>query len=503
MNTRLKFSGNLYNDILATNGMDEIDYEYIDYDMLVYKTPKSKRLVDFIASHNRVVFCSDADADGISAAKVAKECYPNAIYVFGDRNGERGLTPNLFEEINSFYQPDAIITLDCGISNFDGINLAKSNGVDVFVTDHHQPEQTLPDCEIINPWLESYDFKALCGAGVIYAALSDVYGANDNALQYAALGTICDVVPVICDNRYLIRQGLKLINSAPTNGIRQTLNALHINGTITEKKIGWYLGPAINAASRLNKTNVAVSALLDENPDSALGLNELNTQRKKLTIQAIEEADITVTDGIVIAITKNNEIGIAGLIANRLGNAHYRPACVMSLNGAAYKASLRTGDYWSAVDLIQGYDIITGGGHFGAAGFTFAKKDLQQVIEYIINYSQEAKSRYESQVKYSADIEISLDDAIGNFADIQALSPYGQSFSIPTFMSTVTLDSMKSKYTQNMHLSFQIGNTQAYYYNPPSEVVMDSPINIVYEVEYSDWKKKPQIVILKTEGETK
>lgn len=492
------FSGNITKDILDVNGFDEIDFDFMNYDGLYFNPINSKKLVDFIGDAKDVIFCSDVDADGLTSACVVKCYYPNAKFIFGDRS-DRGLTKKIVEDIHLLYQAKKIVTLDCGITNFNGINEANSLGISVFVTDHHQPENSLPNCyDIINPWVGDYEFKEFCGAGIIYSALSSVFGRNDDALQFAAIGTVCDLMPLIKDNRYIVSEGLKLINSNTAKSIQMLIKSIKVRFPIDVKTIGWFIGPTINSASRLEKTYIAVDALLNENEESAIKLNKLNSERKIITSRAVETAQVIDKDGVAIVFINVDSLGVSGLVATKLAMLYKKPVCVMTSFDDQYKGSIRTGELWSASELIQGCELIEGGGHFGAAGFSFDKQHKDHVIDYIINFAnKKITGNYLLRKIYFADIKIKIEDAIRLYPEIKKLEPYGQGFHMPKFGSIAVIDSKKFKITSGKNWSFIVDNARAFYYNPPEKPILDKLVWLCYDIEYDYWIKSPALMIAK------
>lgn len=502
MLARRQYSGNLRKDILFVNEMTEIDYAYIDYDLQVYAPPNAAILDKFIENSNRLVFVCDADADGFMSSAVARTKYSNAIFVYGDRDGERGLSADLFHQIYAFYHPDSIVTLDCGISNFEGIEEAKKHNVRVFVTDHHVPKGELPDCSIINPWLDKnlYDFVELCGAGVIYSSIAAVHGENSDALQYAAIGTVCDVVPMICDNRYITKRGLHFIAHKPTNPIKRLISASGAPRNLTAKDIGWKIGPMVNSASRIGRPELVFDAMFSNKNDSVKELISANNLRKTLTDDGIKQAKLQKRNGIVFAELGGDYVGVCGLIALKIAAEYDLPACAYVVQGKNVKASVRSLDHWSVAEMFVEIGLQDGGGHYGAGGFICKKEEIGNILEKIADFSS-SRLNMGKKNEYDADIEISVQELIRNSNYYFDLAPYGNKFRAPTFCSVAVLDESKSKITANGHLVFDVDGVVAYFYNPQKTVPYGKKCAIVYELEYNAWKKAPQIVISKIEEE--
>lgn len=493
MNAKVKFSGNIINDILEARGIDQFDFILLDSDTLEYRPEKAEQLVDAINS-KKTIFYTDVDADGMSAAGVVKCYFPNALIIFGgDRFDSRGLSEDVAEELWAFFSPELVVTLDTGITAIDGIKRLQEYGCEVFVTDHHLPQEELPNCNIINPHLEDFSFQDLCGAGVIYAALSSVLGENKQALQYAAIGTICDVVPILYDNRYIVKTGLELLHSVyREEKIVDLANTLGVTLN-NEKSIAWYLGPAINAASRMGTPKVAFDAYVDGNIAAANELKELNKRRKRETKTFAKTAQIVANDDIVVAVIEGQKNAIAGLTAGHMANAEQKPVAVCVKNRGIYTCSIRTLGIINAVDFIESCEYVDGGGHAAAAGFTVRQKNFDNFVKELSKFVQENGVEIEPDIP---DIEIAASVAIDLYDAILSLSPYGQDFKEPLFMEkdVVIVPDMLS-FTTSGHLRVEFDGFKGYYYHPPQDISFEGRFDITYSLSYNVWQKEIFIII--------
>lgn len=493
VNVKVQYSGNIIHDILAAKGMDEFDFILLDSDSLDYVPERAEQLVRLIDSHERVVFYTDVDVDGFSAAGVVKCYYPNALILFGDRANSRGLSVDMVEEIWSSYHPDLVITLDTGVTAIDGVTKLQEYGCEVFITDHHLPQEILPNCNIINPHLEDIYFSDLCGAGVIYAALSSVLGENNQAIQYVAIGTICDVVPMLNDNRYLVKKGMELLHS-----VYQEERIINLANTLgvtlnSEKSIAWYLGPAINAASRMGKPHIAYNAYVDGNIAAANELKELNKQRKRETKAFAKDAQIVLNDRVVVAVIDGRKNAIAGLTAGQMANKEQKPVAICVKHRGIYSCSMRTLGIINAVDFIESCEYVDGGGHAAAAGFNVKQKHFDSFLTELSKFVQDNGVVIEKPVP---DIEISMEEAISLYDTILTLAPYGQDFGEPLFIeeNVLVVPDMLS-FTASGHLRFEFPTFKAYYYHPPPNISFEGKFDITYSLSYNVWQKEVFIII--------
>lgn len=499
MKFRKEYSGDILQDILDINEITYAEFRRLNYSSLKYKPSNLASFANFVSSHDDVVFVCDSDADGLSSAGVVRAYNSDAIIITGDRSGERGLSISIVDEILEKYRTNrlGIITLDCGISNLEGIEYAQKCGIDVFVTDHHLPGNVLPPCEFINPHLDSKaDFKDLCGSGVIYATLYHLFGENVDALQYAAIGTIADVVSLLGDNRYIVKAGLRAYKNDPAITIKNFLDSTKLQFN-SEIDVGWYIGPTINAASRFNQTDVAYQLYVNGNIDYAPQLVELNKQRKKLTKQSMDTASYVVTDNIVFAEIEHTDAAIAGIVAMKMATKYNRVACVYTgyTGDEKYHASIRTLDIIDANDFIQSSLYAEGGGHAAAAGFVFSKEKKNDLLGELDGYvAQHGKSIEDLR---QADIAIELNESVGLYKEIRKLAPFGAGFRMPTFCSSVNIQPMDLSYTVSGHIKFDIDGITGYYYNPPEDINLPfGNVDIQYEVDYNTWNRTVYIKII-------
>ena len=403
----------------------------------------------------------------------------------------------MVNELEAFYSPSGIVTLDTGITSVDGINHAKELGIEVFVTDHHTPQEKVPDCDIINPHLDAGIFHELCGAGVIYATLLSVLGENKDALQYAAIGTICDVVPVTHDNRYIIKAGLSLLSGEYANkSITNTAKGLRVQ-LDNEKTIAWYFGPAINAASRLNKINIAFDAYVNGNIESAKKLKKLNEERKRITRKTATTVETVVDGDVVIAASKDGKMAMAGLTAGHMAHDKHKPVCVCVKSGALFHCSIRTLGIINAVDYIEQSEYVNGGGHAAAAGFSVRTKNFDEFTTELSEFVRDNQVSIQPDVP---DIEIKIQEAVDIYEKMLTMSPYGQNFKEPIFLTrnvNITVDMLT--YTANGHLKIMLSSCNMYYYNPPNQSFVGK-FDISYTLSYNTWQRKVTPIVEEMEG---
>jgi single-stranded-DNA-specific exonuclease len=286
-----------------------------------------------------------------------------------------------------------LLTVDCGITSVAEVALARELGMEVVVTDHHQPASELPDCRILHPQVSNYPFEALCGTAVAWK-LSCALRAHSNAdLDLVALATVADVVPLVGENRALVKKGLAELRRANRVGIRALLAAAKVEPEqLDESDLGFRLAPRINAAGRLYRADAGVELFLTEDESRAEAiaaeLSRANSERRatEREVDAAAEAalrelpdDLREARGLVLA-GEGWHPGVVGIVASRLVERHRRPVVVVSLD--------EDGEGRGSGRSIPGFDLLAAlegcaehlegfGGHRAAAGLTLKAENLE------------------------------------------------------------------------------------------------------------------------------
>ena len=484
---------------------------------LAYKiSDKSAEILyQFISKHNdNMTVLGDCDVDGLSSIAVVQKYFDqewiDASYVISNRSN-RGFTKKDVEFIIKKYpNTSGILTVDCGTNSLEAIEFAAKNNIEVFVTDHHNPSGTSPTDNIINPKLDqNAEFNEFCGASVIYLGLDAIYGKNNHAIQYAAIATIADVVPLIKDNRWIYNSGLALYNNQSAR-CPELYNFIKQSGLYLydEKDIGWRIAPLINSGSRMNASDVAYAAYVLGDSESVVSLKDINKQRKIIVSDSIESSQHTkiVDDCAVSMIVENISAGLVGLIASRLCSEHNKQALVISTTPTKNNisaASLRGYACHDFLEYAKGLNLgnIAGGGHDGAAGLTF---DIlpEEFAKIYHDWYNKNYANYSYLIKKpSPDIEISLADAILTLPDKEKLKPFGNAFDDPIYYSKdVKIDYVGKTGSGYNKYAISDGEKVAVCYdydNTLSKYNFDDggAGNIVYTIEYNTFVRSAAVNI--------
>ena len=416
-----------------------------------------------INNNERILIYGDYDVDGITSVtllfSILKEFTTNLYYYIPNRFQEGyGLNE---EAIDIAFKNNIklIITVDCGISSISEIEKASNYGIDVIVTDHHQPQKDIPSAiAIINPKCDTnYPFKELAGVGVSFKVAQALYsklGKNQddlqNLLDYVALGSIADSVPFIDENRILIKHGLKVLNQTQKEGLKALIMESGINyGILGTKEVNFALAPRINAAGRLGDSKLALELLLTDSESKARylsrKLSEINKCRKEIGDNILREARKLASrqvkeenNKVLVLASENWNQGVIGIIASRLVDEFNRPAIVISKKDGMAKGSGRSINgfhLYNVLELCQDV-LVNFGGHKLAAGITIESNKIPEFKSMINEISQDFIKEDDLSPELKIDARISLSNInFGLVKDINVLEPFGIGNPQPVFCS--------------------------------------------------------------------
>ena len=353
---------------------------------------------------------------------------------------------------------DTIITCDNGISAVPAVKRAKELGLTMIVTDHHEVpredgKEVLPPADaIVNPKQEAcgYPFQELCGAGIAYKLVSLLFeesgmaGYERELLPFAAIATVCDVVPLFDENRILVKSGLECLEQCHNLGMRALIDALQFHRKINAGDLGFRIGPCINAAGRLDAAVLGLELLLEQDAgcarEKAMRLVALNEERKDYTAKAVREAVAQIENGemlknhvLVIYIEDCHE-SVAGIVAGRIREKYYRPTLIVTKTKEGLKGSARSiPGYHMQQELNHCRELLKEyGGHAMAAGFSLESENLIPLRQALNNHC--SLSEEELIEKISFDREVPLGE-MQEFVvqQLAYLEPFGQGNQEPVF----------------------------------------------------------------------
>lgn len=496
-----------------------------------------ERIYKAIKNNEKIIIFSDYDADGIPGAVILSDAlkktgYSNFLVYIPHRHDE-GFGLN-HEAIEGFKEGGAkvLITIDCGIADIEEVAFATSLGIDVIVTDHHVPHDTLPPAySILNPKVEGcmYPEKMLCGSGVIFKFVQGFYKKYGNEfgikpgfekwfLDMVGIATLSDMVPLVGENRVFAVYGLKVLKKTSRPGLSQLFSKLRVKREhLSEDDIGFTITPRINAASRMGEPAAAFNLL--STTDEALagvyadGLEHVNNERKgtvaalvKEIKKALAERDIENKKVIVIG-NPGWRPSLLGLVANSLAEEYNRPAFLWGRDGEGIiKGSCRSGGTTSVLSIMQKTpeSFLAYGGHSASGGFEISNEKIHMLADALEQAAHSLGHETEERQGF-VDAEISLGDVSWDlYKDLEKLAPYGTGNPKPVFMiKNAYIDSVKSfgKEKNHTEIVFLDQNNRKIsaiqFFAPtdslPSHAKPRSRVDLVAHLEKSTFKNYPEL----------
>jgi single-stranded-DNA-specific exonuclease len=514
-----------------------------DFDPFLFKD--MEKAVDLIIKHikagNKIYVYGDYDADGVTSSALLVELlssFKADVHAYLPNRVDEGYGIN--EEALKYIAGEnakLVITVDCGIRNKVEVEKARDLGLEFIITDHHIAPEELPDCPIINPAVpgENYPFKYLAGVGVagkLGKALISKSKLPENLkkaleermLDLVAIGSVADCVPLLGENRVLVKEGLRVINNTRRTGLKELIRAAGIeNVKIDSWHIGFQLGPRLNAAGRMDHANTAYKLLITGDPSEAAilaqDLNAKNIERQRNTeeiyLSALSGIDEKNLPKIIVSVfsEKGEEVwneGVIGLVAGKLASKFYRPVLVITKGGDGYKGSGRSIPEFDIVEAMKecGSVLNKYGGHPAACGFSLSLENLDKFKEMINRIAEEKLKNADLRPRILIEKELPLSDIEEDLViEVEKLAPFGQKNEKPIFASkgVFVVDKMEmgaDKQHIKLRLKSEIpGLIQAIGFGQSerwSDVNIGDRIDIAYYVDINDFngRREAQMKIL-------
>ena len=419
-----------------------------------------KRLDAAVNNGERVGVFGDFDVDGITGTAIISEDLTSlgiaVIPYLPHRVDEGHGLSNAAIDTLADQGVTLIVTVDTGITSFEEVDYAKSRGVDVIITDHHLPHDGVPNAvAALNPKIPGgdYPFLELCGAGIgfkLVQGLFEFYGQpwDPGLLELAALGTIADLVPLLDENRYLVREGLRELANTRRPGLRALYSSARVDpDEINAETVSFQIAPRLNSAGRMGDPMDSYRLLTTTDPEEASALSHklesLNMERRAVSEESYAIADRLVEDlgelpSLLVIADERFHRGVAGLIAGRLVDRYRRPAIVIAVEGEHSVGSGRSIPEFNIVAAMESCEdlLVRFGGHSQAAGLTIPTADIPQLKSRLEAYSARTLETQDLVRKLEIDAVISLDELDEEMVRwINDLEPYGPGNPRPVFAS--------------------------------------------------------------------
>jgi single-stranded-DNA-specific exonuclease len=505
------------------------------YDPFLMKDMKlaADTLIDACKEKKKILVYGDYDVDGVTSASILylflKSMNDMVYYYIPEREKDgygvspEGLDHALERDI------DLIITCDCGITAHDQVDRANENGIQMIITDHHEQGDTLPNAfAILNPKRKDneYPFRDLCGAGVVYKLVEAIcltlYGSTEKAKEYldlVAIGTAADIVPLIDENRCLVREGLNRIRNRQCRvGILELFNVCQMDSqAISVINIVFGIAPRLNAVGRMGSASRAITLLTTDDRHTAreysLILHQENEERQKVERKVTEDALMLVNEKYgdslpkAVVLAGDWHPGVIGIVSSKVKDKIHRPVFLIAVKEGMGKGSGRSIVGFDLYDaLSNSNDRLCGyGGHQMAAGLTIKEEDIAAFEEQFIAYAEKNITDDMLVPSINVEADISPEDINGDLMGfLQDMEPFGPANMRPKF-------SVSGIYAQNVtllkdrHLRFSIrdnghtlnciGWNMLEYF----EMIMDpsQKVDMVFVPTYNEWNgvRRIQLVV--------
>ncbi len=459
-----------------------------------------------------VAVYGDYDADGICAATIMRAALINYgiaepfVFVPERKNGY-GLSSEAIDEIFDEYNPQLVITVDCGISNAEEVEYIQECGAEVIVTDHHELPANLPDCICINPkFNDGYPYDNLCGAGVAFKVGCALNGKS--FLPYAdvaAIATVADSVPLTGENRDIVTEGLKIINKNPRKCYSGFLGKS--GEAATSQTIAFGIAPKINAAGRMGDALSALTLFTTEDDkliyDLTVKLSAYNIERQKhcdeLYLSAKQKIAQKGELGRVIMLWDEDwNSGFVGIVAARLAEEYCRPALLFVKNGDFLKGSARSVEEVNIFDALRACSthILEFGGHSQAAGVNVTEENFPVLEQALNDYIGEKYKdvMFVPTVHISGEEEGKLSQEIAR--ELERLEPYGVGNKRPLFSFAVKDCAVHPLKALSSHINVKSGGAEFLYFSGIKQTaVLESamPKQLIFEYNVSQFKGKEYV----------
>lgn len=415
------------------------------------------RIYRALLSGEKIAVYGDFDVDGITGTALLVQGLTDlgaevVPYIPHRVTEGHGLRAAALEELCR-QGVSLVVTVDCGITDIAEVAQATRLGMDIVITDHHTPPAMLPEADaVVDPKL-SLPESELSGVGVGFKLMEALFHSTgrlarlSDIIDLVAIGTIADMMPMRGENRYLVKQGLKQINSKPRLGISEMITQCGLSaGSLDEEKVTWCFAPWLNASGRLEHAMSSYKLLTTDSPQEAhelaLLLGQKNTERQKLQKRFYTEAKEQVLarglTSLLMICSTEYPIGVAGPVASKLSEEFYRPVVIVRMDDKTSSGSCRSIPEFNIIAALNrcSDQMNRFGGHAQAAGFTLPTDNLPQLQECLLSLADEQLKGVDLRPRVDIDTEVSLPELGGDtYRMIQSLAPFGKGNPTPTFLS--------------------------------------------------------------------
>lgn len=489
-------------------------------------------LLEAIREKKKICIYGDYDADGITSVSILMEFLGTMTdqieYYIPSRFDEGyGLNMDAVKKLSD-KKIKLLVTVDCGSVSYEEVELAKQLGMRVLVTDHHSITDVRADCVLINPKRADcrYPFRELAGCGVAFKLAQAVQRKAglprtvlNRALDLVAVGTIADIVPLLDENRTLVKHGMHILASGARPGLTSLVEGISMNReTLRADQIAFGVAPHLNAAGRMEGAGIAADLMLEKDGNEIHRMVEklisYNKQRKQFQQdgyeQCVREIDAGFSErNFLLLYAEHIHEGVAGIVAGKLKEKYGKPVILATPSGeqgAQIKGTGRSIKGVHLYELLKSHEnlFLRFGGHEGACGFLMEKENfaelgrlLEQDMEDLLSrnhllFSQEIEADMEIQAK-----EITLELA----EDLEMMAPFGSKNPKPLFKLSGAVISKPYPMGDGRHIRFQAaaegGGTECVLFNRAEDfhdlIYGDRPVDLIGTVDFQQWRGEKKV----------
>lgn len=488
-----------------------------------------ERIFQAVDQGEDICIFGDYDVDGVSSVAVMRRILRayglNPRHFIPRRSSEGyGLSDAALKRaMSEGGKPDLIITVDCGTVSVDEIAGLRAQGIDVVVVDHHEPGPAgRPDViALVNPKFGGGP-EYLCAAGVCFKLAHALLKTRmiegfelKNLLELVTLATVADIVPMVGENRLMVRHGLKLLPNTLNPGLKALQQAAGMNGRVSSMDIGFRIGPRLNAAGRMDVPEDALGILLtdcrrraDEFADRLENYNrKRQTHEAQIRAEALEmlERDFHMEkDPVIVLGSRNWHPGVVGIVASRLMRQFHKPTFIVAIDEDGMgKGSGRSIEGVSLVEAIHASSefLDAGGGHDMAAGISVHEDQMDAFRdafrEHVLSHSDESSRR----PRMFLDAEIELDTLSLDFLrDYELLQPFGNGNPQPVFLASKVHLSRPPMRLKNNHLRLQLRQGyqehDAVFFGGGENELPDPPWDVAFTIDRNHFRGRTSLQII-------
>ena len=493
-----------------------------------------ERILKAVDDGEKICIYGDYDVDGVSSITLMRRillAYGSEPDHFIPKRGAEGYGLSeaaIARCLKENGKPDLIITVDCGTVSVAEIAQLREIGVEVVVVDHHEPQPDgLPDCHaLVNPKLGEA-FTYLCAAGVVFKLGHALLKSRPvdldlkELLDLVAVATIADIVPMVEENRLLVRHGLKRLPRTLNPGLRALQQITGMNGRATSMDVGFRIGPRLNAAGRMDQPQDALAILMAESRGEAQSLADrldaYNRQRQAEEMRILKQADAMLEDNpewlrlpSIVLGSRDWHPGVVGIVASRLMRKHHKPTFIVAINDQGLgKGSGRSIEGVSLVDAIRDCmeNLEAGGGHAMAAGISIREECLEEFRSHLADHVLQQADEEQRAPKLLYDTEIDFDQLDLEFLDeYDLLQPFGNGNPQPIFVARGVHSSRPPIHMKNQHLRLSLRQDRherdvvyerdAVFFGGAAQPLPEPPWDVAFTVDRNTFRGRTSLQLI-------